>query len=142
MRAKWYAFLSLFGYKPKLSEHTGFVMVDTREQFLRALRKYLFWMLLTSIASGAAEFIAFILAFEITMYGGWASQNILVNILVAGALLLVPVIITIVIHAKMYVRMKSDDSRMGPWHCVIFLVISLLAVAPGIYLGYLTLFGL
>lgn len=98
-------------------------------------------MLLTSIASGAGEFIMFIFAFEIIMYGGWASPNIILNIIAAGVLVLLPVLISFLIHVHMYKRMKADDSRMGLWHCVIFLTISFLAIAPGIYFAYALLFG-
>ena len=62
MRAKLYQFLSLFGYKPVLSDETGFVLPENKVLFKRALNKYLIWMLFTSICAGSFEFMMYIIA--------------------------------------------------------------------------------
>lgn len=139
MRAKLYKFLSFFGYEPVLSEETGFVLPENKILFKRALKKYIIWMLLTAISAGTIEFAMYIIAMFYFMYNGnygWLGvykHAVEINTCVFWGLMLIPIITIIAIHVHMYRQIKSDDSRLGKWHCLLFLFISLIATSPSLY---------
>ena len=138
MRAKLYKFLSIFGYEPVLSDETGFVLPENKVLFKRALKKYLIWMLFTAISAGSFEFAMYIIAMFFYLYDGnygWLGayrHSLEISTYIFWALMIVPIIAIIAIHIHMYRKIKADDSRMGLWHCLLFLFISLLATAPSL----------
>ena len=139
MRAKLYKFLSYFGYVPPLSDETGFVLPENKVLFKRALKKYFIWMLFTAISAGAFEFSMYIIATFFFCYDGnygWVgvyNHAVEISTYIFWTLMIVPIIAIIAIHIHMYRKIKADDSRMGLWHCLLFLCISLLATAPSLY---------
>ena len=145
MRTYLYKFLALFGWQPKLSTETGFVLPSEKEIFKFALKKYTIWMLLVAISTGATEFVAYIIASFYFNYGGQFGTSWLTtraNTIIFWCILTLPIIVSLTVHTYMYRKIKHDDSRLNWLHCLIFLSISLLAAAPSLYLGYTLFFAI
>lgn len=141
MRAVWYKFLSLFGYQPKLSTETGFVLPGQKDLFWRALWKYFVWMVCTCVASFASEFAAYIVATFFFFYNGTGLFSYLVNLFGYCLILAVPVLVILAVHIWLYKRIRADDSRFSMGHFFLFLAISLAGAFLSLYFGWALIFA-